>query len=97
MARDTKTKRRRKKARRARNKLWETYRHAWFKATAGPFRRRQLVGLGIGRNITLSFDLDHETPIPLDAVDPSRPDESLEDVHRATKAAEETTTGRGEA
>jgi hypothetical protein len=96
VARESKTRRRRKKIRRVRNRLWEIYRHAWFKASAGPFRRRHLVGLSF-RNISVGFNFDRETPVPTAALDPERPDESLAEIHDAIEAAEQATTGRGRA
>jgi len=96
VARDSKTKRRRKKTRRARNRLWEAYRHAWSKVSAPPFRRRYFHGFRFGHN-SLLIDFDYSTPVPARALDPERPSESLEETHRAVLAAERDTRSRGEA
>ena len=94
MARDSKSKRRQKRLRRARNRLWEAYGHAWFKVTAAPFKRRQLLGLGVGRNLHVRIDLD-ETPVPMAALDPARRPEALRETHEAIKAAERRIRDRG--
>jgi len=97
MARKTRSKRRRKRRRRKRNRQREATWWSKWKAHSRPFRRRHLVGLRIGRNITVRFDFDYSTPISMDALDQSRPAESLEEIYDAIREAERVADPRGKA